>query len=75
MAARVQWTEAALLAMQPGSSRVYHTGELWCDRQRQAVIDRRAALVSKLAACGAGSLIQRRIGPGRFQYLFVRGRR
>lgn len=72
--ARVRWTEPGLLALPPGTAVIYHTGELWSDRRRTAV-DRRAALVSKLAARGDGSLIQRRLGPEQFQYLFVRGRR
>jgi hypothetical protein len=50
---------------------VYHTGVLAIDRKKDAALDARARGLLDRAEAGQVVLYQRRIGPGKFEYIAV----
>lgn len=71
-------TASDILKLQPGATVVYHRGFLAIDRDpvmspltqsERAIINREARTLHELARANKVALVQRRTGPGRFDYI------
>lgn len=74
----------------PGASIPYHTGHLACDAQVDGVAHEVGRMALRLSVgsvridphstsmeygMGVGTLAQRKVGPGLYQYIFIKSRR